>query len=78
MGRSPAGSNASRFKGQWGGVSQSIYQQGVVFDQDRSTHAANEIKQARLFQLVTYLWPKLPLPIVRYLGPKLRRHVPFA
>jgi FemAB-related protein (PEP-CTERM system-associated) len=78
MGRSPAGSNASRFKGQWGGISQPIYQQGVVFDQGNSTHLANEIKKGRIFQLVTYLWPKLPLSLARYLGPKLRRHVPFA
>jgi FemAB-related protein (PEP-CTERM system-associated) len=83
MGRSPAGSNASSFKGQWGGVSQPIYQQGTVLDRERSTNPApdglfQDIKKGRPFQLVTYLWPKMPLPIARYLGPKLRRHVPFA
>ena len=78
MGRSPVGSNASRFKGQWGGVSQPIYQQAVIFDRFQSTQLANEINKGQLFQLVTYLWPKLPSSVVRYLGPKLRRHVPFA
>jgi hypothetical protein len=78
MGRSPAGSNASKFKGQWGGVSRPIYQQGIVFGQHRSSHRGNEFKQGLLFQLVTYLWPRLPFSIARYLGPKLRRHVPFA
>jgi FemAB-related protein (PEP-CTERM system-associated) len=78
MGRSPAGSNASRFKGQWGGVSQPVHLQGVPFGQDRSAQHAGEISQGHLFQLVTYLWPRLPLPVARFLGPKLRRHVPFA
>ncbi|HLO18433.1 MAG TPA: GNAT family N-acetyltransferase [Anaerolineales bacterium] len=78
MGRSPAGSNASKFKGQWGGVSQPIYQQRIVFGHDRSPYQGNEFQQGRLFKLVTYLWPKLPLSIARYVGPKLRRHVPFA
>ncbi len=78
MGRSPTGSNASKFKGQWGGVSQPVYQQGVVFNQEQSTNQSQGLKKGRPFQLVTYLWPKMPLPIARYLGPKLRRHVPFA
>jgi len=78
MGRSPAGSNASSFKGQWGGIPKPIYQQGFILDQHRSALVANEIRKSRLFELVTSLWPKLPLPIARYLGPKLRRHVPFA
>lgn len=78
MGRSPAGSNASSFKGQWGGVSYPVYQQGVVFDRERASNPAPDIKQGRPFQLITYLWPKMPLPVARYLGPKLRRHVPFA
>jgi lipid II:glycine glycyltransferase (peptidoglycan interpeptide bridge formation enzyme) len=78
MGRSPADSNASKFKGQWGGDSHPVYQQGVIFDRNRTTKMEPGIQKGRPFQLVTYLWPKMPLPVVRYLGPKLRRHVPFA
>ena len=78
MGRSPTGSNASKFKGQWGGASHPIYQQGIVFGHERSPQRGNAFEQGPLFQLVTYLWPKLPLSIARNLGPKLRRHVPFA
>jgi FemAB-related protein (PEP-CTERM system-associated) len=78
MGRSPAGSNASKFKGQWGGVSHPIYQQNILFNRDRAANINREIQQSRPFQIVTYLWPKMPEPLVRYLGPKLRRHVPFA
>ena len=79
MGRSPAGSNASKYKGQWGGVSRPIYQQvatmGNVSGQDG---IANQIHSDEKFQWAMRLWPKLPLPVTRYLGPKLRHHVPFA
>lgn len=78
MGRSPAGSNASRFKGQWGGTCQPIYQQGLVFGREHSRQAANDIRDSRLFRMVTSVWPKLPLPVARYVGPRLRRYVPFA
>ena len=79
MGRSPTGSNASKFKGQWGGVSRPIYQQvtgtGPAGTNEGITH---RLKSDGKLQLGMQLWPKLPLPVVQYLGPKLRRHVPFA
>jgi FemAB-related protein (PEP-CTERM system-associated) len=79
MGRSPAGSNASKYKGQWGGASRPIYQQVASID---DTHAAdgeaNEIHTNGKYQLFMRFWPKLPFPAAQYLGPKLRRHVPFA
>jgi hypothetical protein len=78
MGRSPADSNASKFKGQWGGSSRPIYQQGIVFNRPQAANLSQEIQYGRSYQLFSYLWPKMPLPIARYLGPKLRRHVPFA
>ena len=79
MGRSPAGSNASKFKGQWGGVSQPVFQQFANFDKAQSTDKiANRIDSNSKYKMVTWLWPKLPSPVVQYLGPKLRRHVPFA
>lgn len=78
MGRSPAGSNASKFKGQWGGTSHPVYQQVAHLNREGREQPEQEIQNGRPFQLVTYLWPKMPLPIARYLGPKLRRHVPFA
>lgn len=79
MGRSPAGSDASKYKGQWGGVARPIYQQvhsiGNAYSGDS---IANKIQSDSKFQLVMQLWPKLPLPVAQYLGPKLRCHVPFA
>jgi FemAB-related protein (PEP-CTERM system-associated) len=79
MGRSPAGSNASKFKGQWGGLGQPIYQQVASLGRaEDGASIAERIGSDRKFQLVRRLWPQLPLPVARYLGPKLRRHVPFA
>lgn len=90
MGRSPAGSNASAYKGQWGGVSAPVYQQtarlaaassngtapGVVQSPDAlaALHGPAETAPGRW---VARVWPRLPLPVATYLGPKLRRHVPF-
>jgi FemAB-related protein (PEP-CTERM system-associated) len=79
MGRSPAGSNASKYKGQWGGVSFPIYQQVARFgNADSSDSVVYQVQSDGKYQLVTRLWPKLPLSVAQYLGPKLRHHVPFA
>jgi CelD/BcsL family acetyltransferase involved in cellulose biosynthesis len=80
MGRSPVGSETSKYKGQWGGVARPIYQQVIRANGDANANASNtdRIQLDSKFQLVMRLWPKLPLPVVRYLGPKLRHHVPFA
>lgn len=78
MGRSPAGSNASKFKGQWGGVCRPVYQQVASLGNSHSASLTGQVESEGKFQLVRRLWPKLPLPVALYLGPKLRRHVPFA
>ena len=78
MGRSSIGSNASNYKGQWGGVARPVYQQiGVTGQAQTAVAPTQQIKQGK-FQLIQQLWPKLPFPIAQYLGPKLRRHMPFA
>ena len=94
MGRSPLNSNASQYKGQWGGVSRPVYQQVVNLGQacrngdtlaywnapagGRVQIPQGDVPAEGKFQLMMRLWPKLPLPVAQYLGPKLRRHVPFA
>lgn len=79
LGRSPAGSGAAQFKRQWRGEEKPVYQQIVPLNgheagSDVSARTQSDLK----FQLVVRVWPKLPLPVVRFLGPRLRRHVPFA
>ena len=78
MGRSPDGSNASKFKGQWGGVCKPVYQQVASLGNGHAGSLAGRVESEDKFQLVRRLWPKLPRPLAQYLGPKLRRHVPFA
>lgn len=79
MGRSRANSGASDFKGQWGGDSRPIYQQVAVRHGDTSADSVTQrIGSGGPMQWVTRMWPKLPLSVASYLGPKLRRHVPFA
>lgn len=78
MGRSPAGSNASKFKGQWGGVCRPIYQQVAILNGQASANVSQRLQSDGRMQWLRRIWPKIPLPLTRYLGPKLRRHVPFA
>lgn len=78
MGRSPTHSNASKFKGQWGGVSRPVYQQAGSLGNGNAASLPGRVQSERRFQLVRRLWPRLPRPVAQYLGPKLRRHVPFA
>ena len=79
MGRTPRDSSTSKYKGQWNGRSVPIYQQSVVLRGDRDAGSvATRAHSDSKFQVVRQLWPKLPYPVAQFLGPKLRRHVPFA
>jgi FemAB-related protein (PEP-CTERM system-associated) len=79
MGRSPADTNISAFKGQWGGVSKPIHQQVVPIGRKRSVNGVtSRVNSDAKFQLFMKMWAHLPAPFVQYVGPKLRRHVPFA
>lgn len=77
MGRSPLNSNASHFKGQWGGTSQPIFQLTTALSKNKTQQAQITPSVAK-FRMVSRCWPYLPEPVAKYLGPKLRRHMPFA
>lgn len=79
MGRAPLDSNASKYKGQWNGDAIPIYQQTISLRGAHETgSAATQTQSDSKFRLVRQLWPRLPYPVAQRLGPKLRRHVPFA
>ena len=79
MGRSPMGSNASKFKAQWGGDAAPIYQQASSLDGTGPVMSATaRTKSDGKYRSFMQIWPRLPYPVTQYLGPKLRRHVPFA
>lgn len=79
MGRSPADSNASKFKGQWGGTASPIYQTIINNENKEPTQSlTRQVQSDEQFQLFMKIWPRLPLSLTRRLGPKLRWHIPFA
>lgn len=79
MGRSPVGSNASKYKGQWGGTAHPMYQQIRTAENNvTDTAVTQKVQSDSKFQLFMQLWPRLPLSLTRRLGPKLRWHIPFA
>ena len=78
MGRSPAGSNASKYKGQWATFAQPVYQQ-TWSPQGRATASVAQLAHRdEHFSLFRRVWPQLPLPVTQAVGPWLRRHIPFA
>ena len=79
MGRAPLDSSASKYKGQWNGVSAPVYQQTASLRGGQENgNVATQAQSDKKFQIVRQIWPKLPYPVAQHLGPKLRRHVPFA
>ncbi len=79
MGRSPAEANASKFKGQWGGQSCPVYQTVIMNNgHEHSNSVTSQVQSDERFQMFMQIWPRLPLSLTRYLGPKLRWHIPFA
>ena len=79
MGRSPTEGNASKFKGQWGGKSSPVYQTIIMSNEnEQSSSMTSQVQSDERFQLFMQIWPRLPLSLTRYLGPKLRWHIPFA
>jgi FemAB-related protein (PEP-CTERM system-associated) len=78
MGRSPTGSNAAKYKAQWGGMTTPVYQ---LAWQPCANGAAPTIgtqaQQDARFRAFRRLWPILPYRVAQWLGPAIRRHVPF-
>jgi FemAB-related protein (PEP-CTERM system-associated) len=77
LGRSPAGSNASRYKAQWAMRSQPIYQQTWSPGEQLVTSVAKQAQSDERFQTFRRIWPKLPLPVAEFVGPLIRRQIPF-
>lgn len=79
MGRSPAGTTVAKFKKQWGGRAHPIYQQILTLnDNQTEANLTGRVQTEGKFKWFRRVWPRLPLPVTRFLGPELRRHIPFA
>ena len=80
MGRSPLDSGPYHFKKHWGGEELPIYQLSYSTN---GTHAGAAEWSERLesdpkLRTFVKVWRRLPLPLTQWIGPQLRRHVPFA
>jgi FemAB-related protein (PEP-CTERM system-associated) len=79
LGRSPVGSGVSRFKKEWNSFSTPVYQQVAgIGGHEPADSVASRVQADGRMKRFAQIWPWLPLPLARYLGPRLRRHVPFA
>jgi hypothetical protein len=77
--RSPYPSSYFDFKKRWGTIRYPIYQlyqvyRGKLPETIRLLNAQGKSHQSSIFQRV---WPKMPDILARYLGPKIRWHIPF-
>jgi len=77
MGRSPAGSNASKYKAQWATRSQPVYQHTWSPDNRPGQSVASQAQGDGRFAHFQRIWPKLPLPVAEFVGPLIRRQIPF-
>jgi FemAB-related protein (PEP-CTERM system-associated) len=77
MGRSPAGSNASKYKSQWATRSQPVYQQTWTPGAQPATSVATQAQSDQRFQTFRRIWPRLPLSVAQWVGPLIRRQIPF-
>ena len=77
LGRSPLGSGQYTFKKGWGARPQPLYQQYFLNGVERIPDVSTRMEEEHKYRLFTWLWRKLPVPVTRWVGPRLRRHVPF-
>lgn len=68
LGRSQPGSGNEKFKLQYSAGLKPLYSYGTETVVLSSAHV----------KFATFCWRKLPLSIANYLGPKIRRYIPFA
>jgi FemAB-related protein (PEP-CTERM system-associated) len=71
FGRSTRGSGTYRFKRQWGAIEEPLFWYSISLGGSQSAPAGNERHRA----LLADLWRRLPFPVSRWLGPRLRRYL---
>ena len=79
IGRSPYPSSQFEFKARWCDETYPIFQLFRIYHGKLPpTLNLNQAVQTKgKVSLASKVWPKLPLPMVRTLGPVVRRHIPF-
>jgi hypothetical protein len=77
MGRSLKGSGLEIFKERWGGISQPVYRYHYFIDGKGIYDPLSGQGGNFQYRFFTRVWRHLPINFTRYLGPYLRRHIPF-
>lgn len=72
FGRSTPGEGSYRFKEQWGARPDPLH--WYVISADGSVTAERESPSER-FRLAARVWRKLPIPLTKVLGPRIRKHI---
>lgn len=72
FGRSTPGEGTYRFKKQWGADQKPLfwYKLGL-----KNEFSGSEMKTKEKYGKFIDIWRKIPLPVAKYIGPKLRRHI---
>jgi hypothetical protein len=77
FGRSLRETGASRFKSHWGGRMQPLYQQFYLNTVGETPKIGNERQQSARDRLLIEWWRRMPLSVIRVVGPQVRRQMPF-
>jgi FemAB-related protein (PEP-CTERM system-associated) len=77
MGRSQRGSGSETFKKRWGCSTHPVYDLCFLVRRQAVFGSPAGRGGGFKYRFFTRAWRYLPRPIVQYLGPKLRRHIPF-
>ena len=72
FGRSTPGEGTYKFKEQWGAVPETLHWQYVIL---RGTEGNGETLDGPRFAKAVRLWSRLPVPITRWIGPMIRKHI---
>ena len=72
FGRSTPDEGTYKFKAQWGAEPHKLYWQGVTVN--GHTVDAGNLERSK-FEIAVKYWKKLPIPISRYIGPVIRKHI---
>jgi FemAB-related protein (PEP-CTERM system-associated) len=77
LGRSQWDSGTFNFKKKWGAVAQPLYQQTYLNGRARAPRVGSSLEENARYRVFVRLWRLLPLAVTEFLGPQLRRRMPF-
>jgi hypothetical protein len=72
FGRSTPNEGTYKFKEQWGAKPEPLNWFYISLE---GTNAENPISEDSKFQLASEIWKKMPVPVTRVIGPKIRKYI---